>query len=112
MFENPKIVPNTALTFLQRNSDLNVELAVLYITLQALGLIMPYLGVMCVCEDEIAIPENQERLIIPPGSSVGAAVGSVAALVVVTSSSTTVAVIVVRVVLLTSTSTSSMTSII
>lgn len=47
MFENPKIVPNTALTFLQRNSDLNVELAVLYVTLQALGLIMPYLGVMC-----------------------------------------------------------------
>jgi len=110
MFENPKIVPNTALTFLQRNSDLNVELAVLYVTLQALGLIMPYLGVMCVCEDEIAIPENHERLIIPPGCSVGAAVGSVAALVVVTSSST-VAVIVVRVVLLT-TSTSSMTSII
>jgi len=111
MFENPKIVPNTALTFLQRNSDLNVELAVLYVTLQAVGLIMPYLGVMCVCEDEIAIPETQERLIIPPGCSVGAAVGSVAALVVVTSSST-VAVIVVRVVLLTSTSTSSMTSII
>jgi len=111
MFENPKIVPNTALTFLQRNSDLNVELAVLYVTLQALGLIMPYLGVMCVCEDEIAIPENHERLIIPPGCSVGAAVGTVAALVVVTSSST-VAVIVVRVVLLTSTSTSSMTSII
>jgi len=110
MFENPKIVPNTALTFLQRNSDLNVELAVLYVTLQALGLIMPYLGVMCVCEDEIAIPENHERLIIPPGCSVGAAVGSVAALVIVTSSST-VAVIVVRVVLLT-TSTSSMTSII
>jgi len=105
MFENPKIVPNTALTFLQRNSDLNVELAVLYVTLQALGLIMPYLGVMCVCEDEIAIPENQERLIIPPGCSVGAAVGSVAALVVVTSSST-VAVIVVRVVLLTTASTS------
>jgi len=111
MFENPKIVPNTALTFLQRNSDLNVELAVLYVTLQALGLIMPYLGVMCVCEDEIAIPENHERLIIPPGCSVGAAVGSIAALVIVTSPST-VAVIVVRVVLLTSTSTSSMTSII
>jgi len=111
MFENPKIVPNTALTFLKHNSDLNVELAVLYVTLQALGLIMPYLGVMCVCEDEIAIPENHERLIIPPGCSIGAAVGSVAALVVVTSSST-VAVIVVRVVLLTTASTSSMTSII